>query len=83
MISRFEFGFSGRLLCHACGRLPIHRESQMATLVLLMSVLAIVGDSLQVACVALHRASPCLRLAESAMEMFGAAETIAWILNCA
>lgn len=46
----------------------------MATLVLLMSVLTIVGDSLQVACVALHRASPSLRLAESAMEMFGAAD---------
>ena len=46
----------------------------MATLVVLMSVLAIVGDSLQVACVALHRASPSLRLAESAMEMFGAAD---------
>ena len=46
----------------------------MATLVLLMSVLAIVGDSLPVACVAPHRASPSLRLAESAMEMFGAAD---------
>ena len=60
MISPFEFGFLG-----AC---------RMATLVLLMSVLTIVGDSLQVACVALHRASPSLRLAESAMEMFGAAD---------
>jgi hypothetical protein len=46
----------------------------MATLFLLMSVLAIVGDSLPVACVAPHRASPSLRLAESAMEMFGAAD---------
>ena len=60
MISPFEFGFLG-----AC---------RMATLVWLMSVLTIVGDSLQVACVALHRASPSLRLAESAMEMFGAAD---------
>jgi hypothetical protein len=60
MISPFEFGFLG-----AC---------RMATLVLLMSVLTIVGVSLQVACVALHRASPSLRLAESAMEMFGAAD---------